>query len=552
MKKSQYIITAIAFIAFPSLGKAQSQVKDSTMNRTVVVEQDYNPDIMDASKVNVVPTVEPPSVSKNPVKYDASLVPSGQIPPNTMKAYTGKEVQDKSLPGYARLGYGNYGNLDAQANYRFALPSNNELNLSFNMNGMNGKLDQPDASGKWDAHYYRTRAGLDYLHAFRKLDFNAAVHFGLSNFNFRPERDAYGNQKFSSGDVHFGVKSTDDNLPVQFTAETNLMFYQRKRDIYTTDTKENMIRTKANVFAPISENQHIGLALTMDNVFYKNNVYDNYTSLQLNPYFLFQTEDWKMRLAAHTDLAFGFGKSIRIAPDFTAQYTFSDSYMLYAQATGGRQTNDFRRLEALCPYGEIGYANQLDATYEQLNAALGMKASPLTGLWFNLYGGYQDLKNDLYQYPTSITLPADGAMPSLLLQTGNTHNVYAGLEMSYDYKSLFTIAAKGIYRNWTASDKTKEDHILYFKPSFEGNIHVDFHPVSTTLVNIGFQYTKREDVQPTSADAVENLYVGGSYNLFKGISIYARVNNLLNKDYQYYVGYPSEGFNFVGGVSFQF
>ena len=34
------------------------------MNRTVVVEQEYNPDIMDASKVNVLPKVEEPTVSR--------------------------------------------------------------------------------------------------------------------------------------------------------------------------------------------------------------------------------------------------------------------------------------------------------------------------------------------------------------------------------------------------------------------------------------------------------------------------------------------------------
>ena len=41
-----------------SLGaQAQTQPQDTTMNRTVVVEQEYNPDIMDASKVNVLPRV---------------------------------------------------------------------------------------------------------------------------------------------------------------------------------------------------------------------------------------------------------------------------------------------------------------------------------------------------------------------------------------------------------------------------------------------------------------------------------------------------------------
>lgn len=88
MKKIQYILAGTALVALPLGAQAQQQAKDSTMNRTVVVEQEYNPDIMDASKVNVLPKVEPPAVSKKEVEYDATLMPAGEIPAVTMQAYT--------------------------------------------------------------------------------------------------------------------------------------------------------------------------------------------------------------------------------------------------------------------------------------------------------------------------------------------------------------------------------------------------------------------------------------------------------------------------------
>ena len=88
-----------------------------------------------------------------------------------------------------------------------------------------------------------------------------------------------------------------------------------------------------------------------------------------------------------------FRKEIPGSPRCHMEYNFSDSYILYAQAKGGRLQNDFRRLEAFCPYGQV--SSQPDATYEQINAAIGFKASPAIGLWLNLYGGYQNLKDDL-------------------------------------------------------------------------------------------------------------------------------------------------------------
>ena len=109
MKKIQYILAGTMLVSLSLGAQAQTQPQDTTMNRTVVVEQEYNPDIMDASKVNVLPRVEPPTVSKKAVEYDATLMPATQIPAGIMQAYTGKETQAKALPGYVRLGYGNYG-----------------------------------------------------------------------------------------------------------------------------------------------------------------------------------------------------------------------------------------------------------------------------------------------------------------------------------------------------------------------------------------------------------------------------------------------------------
>ena len=79
----------------------------------------------------------------------------------------------------------------------------------------------------------------------------------------------------------FGVKSTSEDLPFQFHAETNLMFYERQYDLSQKDAQEAMVRTKAGAMGSISEEQSVGVDLTMDNVFYKNNLFDDYTSVEL-------------------------------------------------------------------------------------------------------------------------------------------------------------------------------------------------------------------------------------------------------------------------------
>ena len=100
MKRTLYIAGGftLAFLMPFNLQAQNTQPKDTTMNRTVVVEQEYNPDILDASKVNVLPKVEEPTVSKKEVEYATTFFPATSIPADLMRPYVGTEVQPGASP----------------------------------------------------------------------------------------------------------------------------------------------------------------------------------------------------------------------------------------------------------------------------------------------------------------------------------------------------------------------------------------------------------------------------------------------------------------------
>ena len=541
MKKIRTFIL-ITLTAFPAGMAAQAQPQDSTLNRTVVVEQEYAPNIRDAAKINAVPAVEAPVVQPKAVEYDNRLQPAGDIPAENMQAYAGRQKLSKATPGYLRLGYGNYGNLDIRANYLFCLSPKDRLNLTFGMDGMNGTLHIPGSTSEWDSYYYRTHAAIDYRHAFRQVDMDLAGHFDLSNFNFLSGA-ADRKQKFTTGDFHLGVASTTDELPLQFQAETNLMFYQRQHEPGFANAQEVLVHTTADVTGQISATQTIGVAAGMDNLFYKNNAYTDYTSLGLNPYYSFHNETWEVRLGVHADLTFGFGSILDVSPDVYAAYHFARS-AVYLQARGGELQNDFRRLERFNPYAQA--PAQPAATYEQLNAAIGFKTGTLGGFHLHLYGGYQNLKDDLYT-----ALPADGNY-TFTLGTWDTANLYAGAEISYDYRDLIAFTAQGTYRRWSASGQGEDLYVLAFKPVLEADARIDVHPISPLRVHIGYRAVTRDRYNGVKADPVADLYLGGSYEFLKILSAHLRIGNLLGKDYQYYPGYPAEGFNFTAGASIRF
>ena len=94
--------------------------------------------------------------------------------------------------------------------------------------------------------------------------------------------------------------------------------------------------------------------------------------------------------------------------------------------------------------------------------------------------------------------------------------------------------------------------MLAFKPVLEADARIDVHPISPLRVHIGYRSVTRDRYNGVKADPVADLYLGGSYEFLKILSAHLRIGNLLGKDYQYYPGYPAEGFNFTAGASVRF
>lgn len=54
------------------------------------------------------------------------------------------------------------------------------------------------------------------------------------------------------------------------------------------------------------------------------------------------------------------------------------------------------------------------------------------------------------------------------------------------------------------------------------------------------------------ADPVNNLCLNAEYGWKKGVNVFVRFNNLLNKNYITQTGYPEQGFYAMGGISWSF
>ena len=543
MKKTAIIIG----MGWISLSVAQAQ-QDSTLNRTVVVENQYNPTVMDASKINVLPKVEEPAVPKTHIDYATSVRPVSSWNYHTMSPIVKDWKSDAAYRGYFHAGYGNNGNVDVRLGYVWDITSKDRLNVMASLDGWNGELPWADAD--WSSRLYNTKVGLDYRHSFKRLDFWVGGQYQSRVFNFLGNPDAGNKQHQTLMDGYVGFASTDKYQPIQFEAQVGMKSYQEKHLIMNNGdkNKETHVYVSGDVWKSFQNGNRWGLKVNVSNYSYAGESLKDWTALEFNPYMLWQGDDWKVRFGLHLDSEGGEDNKFYVSPDVNAEYIFSDSYVLFAKAEGGRKISSLYEMAQITPYFNV---NGMKPTYVTLDASVGLKASPLNGWWFLLSGGYQIRENDVCWELVH------GYYPLLHAQniSGKTNVLYGTAELKYDYKDLWNFSLKGTYHHWSYKNsdwygEEPTEAALSLKPELEMNAEVGVKVMEGLRIHAGYDYVKR--CNGYAGNPVSNLRMGADYNFWKNLGVFVRFNNLLNKEYIDHYVYPAQNLNFLGGVSFRF
>ena len=541
-------IAMIAGLGMMTLTAVYAQQNNTELERTVVVENQYNPTVMDASKINVLPKVEEPSVPKSNIDYVTSLRPVSAWNYQNMSLMPREQVVDAIYRAWFRAGYGTHGNVDVKAGYEGYVGSKDRLGVAASLDGWNGKLAGLDGED-WTSRLYDTRLGLDYRHSFRKTDLALGGYYRSQVFNYLYPllADApAGKQHQTMANAHIGLASTDQDMAVQFSGEIGMNYFKQKYPAGVEAGSETNFYAKGDVLTTFL-GQFFGLALDLNTYSYAMGEMKNNTSLEMNPYYKLEYGDWRFRVGAHLDWWSGAENQMNVSPDLNVELNFLDSYVLYVQAGGGRENKSLMELTDVTPYWVLAQPYLLP-TYVTLDAQLGLKASPANGWWFNLTGGYQMREDDLF-----FGVADEKGMTAAFAQA-DSKVAYGAAELKYDYKDLFDCTLKATYYHWDLSKpKEQDDQVkqitLALKPELEVNAEVGMKPMSGLRVNVGYEYVKRCE---GLYDPISNLYLGADYALLKNLSVYGQIQNLMNKEYVRADAYPAQKMNALVGLSLRF
>ena len=185
MKKN---IFALIVGLLSTFGLYAQALQDTVLTRQLELQREFNPTLQDANKINSLPVVRQPQVTKANTDY-AAWTTRATPPVEIALPQPGRIMTDIPFSlqkGYVKLNAGNYGNIDGALGYRFLDNESDKLNFMFLHNSSNGNLDynQGENLDKIKMKYMDNFAKLNFKHIFEASEFDIYGSFLHSQFNY--------------------------------------------------------------------------------------------------------------------------------------------------------------------------------------------------------------------------------------------------------------------------------------------------------------------------------------------------------------------------------
>jgi hypothetical protein len=589
MKTSKYF-SAIFLFSFVFVFTLQAQ--DTILNRNVQVEREFRPLIHDAGKINSMPLVLEPNVVKSAADYSNFNLPLN-VDYNIHTLPSAELVTEKpviSNKGYARFGIGNY--LNTLADFAYPIINSSDMKLDFSINHL--------ATFDSKQMHSMTKTQLSFDKIFKTFDFYAGIGGGHEYFKY------YGNE-FNGADSitninkldskyglsnyieknRVGISTIPVNTPAtdpeantfwRFNALAGVSSLPMSTDLrYQAEMKyhifnsvsgitENVVRTQAGFSSPNDKNR-LGLDFDLFNMMYSSstipdfNFWKTYTVLTVNPYYSIERPEFNVRLGLKTSLSFVHGKLMNPSPDIRAEWKAVPQYLsFYGGLTGNYEVNTLDKTFTENPY--MFSDLRLNDTYTPVDFYAGLKLKPIYNLLLDAYIDSKQIDNQYFYVNkayslNTVYLPnprSDSTIYSNrfnVVYSGASHTKM-GIRANYNYKNMVNVEIKWAYNSWNVDNQ----QYAWNMPKYDAQLNTDVHindnlTASVNMYYEGVRYAKLGELAIPMNDKVDiNLGIAYSYNNW--LTVFGKINNLINNQYQNYYGYDVQGTNMMIGAAFSF
>lgn len=588
---------ALSGVLFP----AMAQSGDEELQKAIVVETDYQPELLKSTRLGTNPATLEEKQTKISLDYSDWAIPAKVDPlvvTQTVDDFAEKfKYSDKR--GYATFGMSNYLNIVGNAGYRIVNTDKTDFGVWLQHNSTSGFID--GLHNSINEKYYKysrqyvieDRVGLDFSNVFSKGVLKAETSYHFDRFNYYGSGTSLpGNTRqvvneFNINALWRGESVNDNQVSYYIGAEYNYFGNKFGSRNFCYDTgffdeglTENILNINGGAEFLLGGSDFAGADLAFQYLGYRNlqgnvsgGIYEtteniggkSFGMLSVTPYYSHRTDNMNLRIGAHVDLSFDNGTFFRIAPDVRFDWEMSRMFSLYASATGGNEIHTFHNVAARNRY--VNPSLMLPTSYTMVDAEAGLNFGLFKGFTITPFVGFAVVRDALVTAFTSADNNMNYPEPTAATtyQAVDMNGAKMGLKTAYNYsdkvefKAAYTFAPQGTKSGYQLADNRPEhvvDAKLKVTPIRQLDLYVDYRFMGGRRVLNSFIVPSY--IQPiqwkslVDLGAFSDFGCGVTCRFTDMFSAYCRLGNLLNRRQQLYYGMYAQSFNVLLGAAVNF
>lgn len=280
---------------------------------------------------------------------------------------------------------------------------------------------------------------------------------------------------------------------------------------------------------------------------------------QLKPFYAYGKGKWYLEggvnMVYENDTT-GQQTNLHFYPHVVARYSLLPNVLLNASVKGNIQRTSLSSFTRQNPFLDANV--NLTHTNQTMEALLGVQGNVYQKIFYKAQVGYEQFQN-LYFFVNSAS---DSARFDLMYQTEAISRLKAEVQIGYQPNRFYNFYANGIFYSYQLPNSMEAPwHRPLFKADFAGvwtptpkwRVHLGFYGMG------GIKAKNFVTNEVSSLDFVSDLNFKLDYVFWEkgskslpNLSAFVALNNIFAKNYQRYLYYPRQGFNFLIGLMYGF
>ncbi|QDW26044.1 hypothetical protein FFJ24_014910 [Pedobacter sp. KBS0701] len=565
MKSIKYIYSSLFFLA-AGLMTAQAQDKKTeekgVVNEEIEVVRPYKPILAEAVKLRRSPNLDDVKTYKAKLNYsilDRKLDINSDIQKLQAQALA-EEKASILVNNYVKGAFGSLSTLLGEAYFNTGKDEGLQVGGYFKHFSQEGKLNKQNSSNQQLSVFGRSILDENTVSGRINFERNGTYFYGIDDtrptLNPNPDKQA------------LTTIELEGELVKNFTEDEDAFSYALKANGYIWNdkfsAKENYLSLNGYVNKRINS-LNLGLAASTE----FGNTKDALTSvgnnlLRLNPYIRLQVKGAKITAGVNFVQEFGAYSSSKIFPAVTADFTLIPDYLqVFGEVKGDVNRNSLKGFTDENPW--LNSNILVKNTVEKLSFSAGVKGTGGPGFGYKARI-YVKQFDDMPLFVNNFT---DFNKFDVIYDFGKTKLTGLEGEISVQVSDALKWTGKLNLDDWKPASETYS----WFKPGLK--VSSNFMYTYNKKLSFNASVVIQDDVKakvytgapvPASQYVIPNtgielietvkgyvdLGLGADYRINNKFSVFAKANNILNKNYSRYLYYQVNGFNIFGGLTYSF